>query len=210
MPFFSFDSKKTFKELRAHKGTKVQLHIFQKNTLENGDLITAIRCPSGTDLDDWISLHVVDFYNEASLIYGLVVDECTCVSMTAGPSFEYLWSNDASKVPIRITAHEYVDKLLNWYSTLLDDQSIFPSTTIGYPKSFRKTVHNMLRRIFRVYAHIYHHHLHTIDTLEARGHLDISFKRFVLFTTMHNILTTKDMAPLESSVLELVTSSSKS
>ena len=50
--------------------------------------------PPGDDPNDWVAVHVVDFFNRINLIYGTIVDFCTpvtCPAMSGGPKFEYLW-----------------------------------------------------------------------------------------------------------------------
>ena len=44
-----------------------------------------VKCPPGEDLNEWIAVHAVDFFNRISLIYGTLTDNCnatTCPSMT--------------------------------------------------------------------------------------------------------------------------------
>lgn len=48
---------------------------------------SAVLLPEGEDENEWIAVHVVDFYNEVSLLYGTVSDFCTsesCPTMSAG------------------------------------------------------------------------------------------------------------------------------
>ena len=33
-------------------------------------MIAAVRLPDGEDENEWLAVHVVDFYNEVSLLYG--------------------------------------------------------------------------------------------------------------------------------------------
>ncbi len=73
----------------------------------------------------------MDFFNEISLLYGTVQDYCsdaTCPVMNAG-SFEYLWSDGNSK-PQKLSAPQYIDRLMVWIEDQLNNQSIFP-TDVG-------------------------------------------------------------------------------
>ena len=36
-----------------------------------------VNLPPGEDLNDWVAVHVVDFFNRINLIYGTVSDFCT-------------------------------------------------------------------------------------------------------------------------------------
>ena len=41
------------------------------------DLKAIVVLPPGEDLNDWIAVHVVDFFNRINLIYGTVSDFCS-------------------------------------------------------------------------------------------------------------------------------------
>jgi hypothetical protein len=48
--------------------------------------------------------------------------------MTAGPRYEYYWADgEKIKKPIKCTAPEYVEYLMDWIQTTLDDETIFPA-----------------------------------------------------------------------------------
>ena len=49
-----------------------QLSKYAHATLGSGDLASAVRLPEGEDLCEWLAVHVVDFYNESTLLYGLI------------------------------------------------------------------------------------------------------------------------------------------
>jgi MOB kinase activator 1 len=68
--------------------------------LGQGDLRRAVALPPGEDLDEWLAVNVVDFYNAASVLYStLAVEFCTagaCPVMSAGSRYEYLWPVEAA------------------------------------------------------------------------------------------------------------------
>ena len=69
------------------RGSK-QLSKYAHATLGSGDLGSAVRLPEGEDLSEWLAVHVVDFYNESTLLYGLVEAADTAErfpTMNAGP-----------------------------------------------------------------------------------------------------------------------------
>ncbi len=72
----------------------------------------------------------MDFFNEISLLYGTITEFCTpstCPVMSAGPQYEYLWADGVKvKKPIKVSAPEYVDLLMSWVETQLNDEHIFP------------------------------------------------------------------------------------
>ena len=93
--------------------------------------------------------------------------------------YEYHWADGQQiKKAIRVSAPEYVDYLMAWVQKQIDDETIFPSK-IGTPfnKNFQSTVKHIFKRLFRVYAHIYHSHFSKIVKLGEEAHLNTSFKR---------------------------------
>ncbi len=56
--------------------------------------------------------------------------------MSAGPKYEYHWKDDSQfKKPARVSAPVYVDHLMSWVQSQLDNETIFPSK-IGTETSF--------------------------------------------------------------------------
>jgi MOB kinase activator 1 len=45
-----------------------------------------------------------------------------------------------------------------------------------FPKDFVSRVKNIFKRLFRVYAHVYHAHFLSVITLGEEAHLNTSFK----------------------------------
>eukprot|EP00965_Chrysotila_dentata_P046869 1555488-Pleurochrysis_carterae.AAC.3 len=97
----------TFKpQKKVAPGTRrFELHKQAAATLGAGNLEEAVRLPAGEDLNDWLAVNVTDFYNEISLLYGVLMDTCTpisCPTMSAGPKFEYKWADGVRiKKPVR-------------------------------------------------------------------------------------------------------------
>ena len=71
----------------------------------------------------------VDFFNEISLLYGTITEFCTsqsCPVMSASAQFEYLWcDNQKVKKPIKCSAPEYVDYLMSWVESQLNDEHVY-------------------------------------------------------------------------------------
>jgi MOB kinase activator 1 len=55
-------------------------------------------------------------------------------------------------------------------------------TGAPFPPNFRDVVKTIFKRLFRVYAHIYHSHFQMIVKLKEEAHLNTCFKHFTLFT----------------------------
>lgn len=52
---------------------------------------------------------------------------------------------------------------------------------VPFPKNFLSIAKTILKRLFRVYAHIYHQHFTEVVQLGEEAHLNTSFKHFIFF-----------------------------
>jgi len=155
----------------------------------------------------------VDFFNQINMLYGTITDHCTpeaCPVMSAGPKFEYLWADGASvKKPIKCSAPQYIDYLMTWVQDQLDDEALFPSKIgVPFPKNFITIAKTMLKRLFRVYAHIYHQHFPQVVSLGEEAHLNTSFKHFIYFVQEFNLIEKRELAPLQELIERLINKSS--
>ena len=58
--------------------------------------------PEGEDLNEWVAVNTVDFFNQINMLYGTITEFCTeqsCPVMSAGPKYE---------VDIRLPSHHQV------------------------------------------------------------------------------------------------------
>ena len=64
--FSGLDKGKTFRPRRHHKaGTKrYELHKYAQATLGAGNLHDAVTLPEGEDVNEWLAVNTVDFFNE--------------------------------------------------------------------------------------------------------------------------------------------------
>ncbi|KZV43525.1 MOB kinase activator-like 1, partial [Dorcoceras hygrometricum] len=182
-------NQKTFRPKKSappgSKGLQLKKHI--DATLGSGNLREAVRLPLGEDLNEWLAVNTVDFFNQVNFLYGTLTEFCTsltCPTMSAGPKYEYRWADGITvKKPMEVSAPKYVEYLMDWIEAQLDDESIFPQKLgAPFPHNFSDIVKTILKRLFRVYAHIYHSHFQTIVNLKEAAHLNTCFKHFVLFT----------------------------
>ncbi|KAF8558917.1 hypothetical protein OG21DRAFT_1493745 [Imleria badia] len=168
----------------------------------SGNLRLAVQLPEGEDLNEWLAVHAVDFFNHLNMLYGTVTEFCTpqeCPIMSAGPRYEYLWEDGVKyKKPTKLPAPEYVDALMNWAQSILDDENVFPNKIgVPFPRNFRDTVRTIVRRLFRVYAHIYSNHFDQICALGIEAHLNTSYRHFFLFINEFDLVEKKELAPLD-------------
>lgn len=132
-----FNKDKTFRPKRKFEpGTqRFELHKRAQASLNAGlDLRLAVQLPLGEDLNDWVAVHVVDFFNRVNLIYGTISDGCTeqsCPVMSGGPKYEYRWQDEQRfRKPTALSAPRYMDLLMDWIEVQINNEDIFP-TNVG-------------------------------------------------------------------------------
>eukprot|EP01092_Planopodium_desertum_P010790 TRINITY_DN48675_c0_g1_i1.p1 TRINITY_DN48675_c0_g1~~TRINITY_DN48675_c0_g1_i1.p1 ORF type:complete len:230 (-),score=9.56 TRINITY_DN48675_c0_g1_i1:96-785(-) len=213
--FFGLGRKsETFKPKKhvIAAGTKqFQLKKYAESTLGSGNLRAAVRLPEGEDLNEWLAVNTVDFFNQINMLYGTITEFCTeeaCPLMSAGPKYEYHWADGVDvKKAIKVPAPVYVEYLMNWVQKQLDDEKVFPSKIgVPFPKNFVQIVKNIFKRLFRVYAHVYHSHFPKIVDLGEEAHLNTSFKHFIFFVQHFSLIEKRELAPLAELIATLTNS----
>eukprot|EP00045_Choanoeca_perplexa_P002147 m.23213 g.23213 ORF g.23213 m.23213 type:complete len:244 (+) comp11349_c0_seq1:197-928(+) len=209
--FFFHKQPSTIKPRKHTPGSTHQQELkkYVDATLGAGNLRLAVKLPEGEDLNEWIAVNTVDFFNQLNILYGTITEYCTketCAIMSAGPKYEYHWADGVSvKRPIRCAAPEYVDFLMTWVQKQLDDQSLFPSKIgVPFPKTFLSVVKSILRRLFRVYAHMYHSHFKEIVALGEDPHLNTSFKHFIYFVQEFSLVEARELTPMNELIEQLL------
>ncbi|KAK2713242.1 MOB kinase activator-like 1 [Artemia franciscana] len=203
---FLFGSKnvKTFKPKKNIPEGTHQYDLMKQAaaTLGSGNLRLAVALPDGEDLNEWIAVNTVDFFNQINMLYGTITEYCTeesCTVMSAGPKYEYHWADGQTvKKPIKCSAPKYIDYLMTWVQDQLDDETLFPSKIgVPFPKNFLSIAKTILKRLFRVYAHIYHQHFSRIVDLGEEAHLNTSFKHFIFFVDEFSLIDRRELQPLQ-------------
>lgn len=72
-----------------------------------------------------------------------------------------------------------------------------------FPKNFLASAKTILKRLFRVYAHIYHQHFSEVVQLGEEAHLNTSFKHFIFFVQEFNLIEKRELAPLQELIEKL-------
>jgi len=57
--------------------------------------------------------------------------------------------------------------------------------------------------MFRIYAHVYHNHLHHIEIQNAGTNLNQSFKHFMLFVEEFELIEEKGLTPLNKMIKDI-------
>ena len=88
--------------------------------------------------------------------------------------------------------------LMSWVESQLNDESVFP-VELGkpFPKDFANRVRVIFKRLFRVYAHVYHQHFDKLQSLGAEAHLNTCFKHFIFFVDEFKMIEPKELEPLK-------------
>jgi len=165
-------------------------------------MVNAVKLPKGEQLNEWLAVNTVDFFNEINMLYGAISEFCTkesCSIMSAGPKVQYLWADGVKvKTPVQYSAPEYVDALMTWTESQINDEHIFPIKFENtYPKNFQSIVRVIYKRFFRVFAHIYHAHFQKVNTIGASAHLNTCFKHFIYFVKEFKLIDSKELEPLK-------------
>jgi len=178
-----------------------------KKSLGKGvNIRDAVKLPEGENLDEWIAMNVVEMYNAAQYCFNYVGESCVqrCQKMTAGPKYSYLWcdeENEQYSKPTEVTAAQYVDLLFDWIANVLDDESIFPSTTAGkFGKRFLPSVKFALGKLCRVYFHIFNHHWEEVRSVNAEGFINTSFKFLFFFVREFGLVKKASFEPVVNMV----------
>ncbi|KAK1787659.1 hypothetical protein P4O66_016152, partial [Electrophorus voltai] len=225
-----FNKDKTFRPKRRFEpGTqRFELHKRAQASLHSGvDLRAAVQLPPGEDPNDWVAVHLVDFFNRINLIYGTVCEFCTeksCPVMSGGPRYEYRWQDEHKyKKPTALPAPQYMNLLMDWIEMQINNEDIFPTsvalfrwhgagaripngaglvhrkiTGIPFPKNFIQICKKILCRLFRVFVHVYIHHFDRIILMGAEAHVNTCYKHFYYFCTELNLIDRKELEPLVS------------
>jgi len=120
------NNKKTFKQVKSHKqGSKRdELSQYTLKTLGSGNMRGAVGLPQGEDEHEWLAVNVVDFFNEVSLLYGIVAEEPMDETIPNGgfpDGFTYMWG-EGLRTPIECTADEYVNHVMTWVEEQINDE----------------------------------------------------------------------------------------
>merc|ERR1711991_315003 len=100
-----FTKDKTFRPKKRVPKHQQDLSVKAKATLGSGNLRQAVALPPGEDLNEWLAVNTVDFFNQINLLYGSITEFCTeetCPVMSAGSKYEYHWADGVKvKKPIK-------------------------------------------------------------------------------------------------------------
>eukprot|EP00474_Spongospora_subterranea_P009089 CRZ09547.1 hypothetical protein [Spongospora subterranea] len=183
--------------------------------------IQDVQLPQGEHLNQWLGKHAIHFYNAISVFFHRISRLCTaetCPIMNAGSQFEYKWKDSRDRIA-SVTAPKYMQLLFEWINGEISDPKKFPmpcytenivegvksSTQFTnhpqFPDNFRTIVSNILRRLWRVIAHLYYSHFKRIRAIGLEAELNARFSHLAFVVLEFNLLTPAELRPLRSLIL---------
>lgn len=203
----SFVSRnKTFREKKkniAEGTTRFDLHKRANASLHSGiDLKQVVKLPPEEEVNDWIAVHVVDFFNRINVIYGVASEFCTeesCPTMSGGAKYEYHWCDGVNyKKPTKLPASQYIALLMDWIEQQINNEDLFPVTVgVPFPKNYISTVRKILSRMYRVFVHVYIHHFDKLVSVGAEPHINTCYKHYYYFVCEFDLIEKKELEPLK-------------
>lgn len=172
---------------------------FVRTALVKGSFKTIVQLPKYVDVGEWIALNVFEFFTNLNQFYGVIAEYVTpdvYPTMNAGPRTDYLWL-DANNRQVSLPASQYIDLALTWINNKVNDKNLFPTKNgIPFPQAFLRDVQRIMIQMFRIFAHIYHHHFDKIVHLSLEAHWNSFFAHFISFSKEFNVIDRKEMHPL--------------
>ena len=193
----------TWREVKKHPNAKqATLSATTRKTLGSGDLVSAVRLPEGEDRSEWLAANTVDFFNELSLLYGLVAEEAAERFTQAGEGFpqgfEYRWQVSPKDLPVRCSAADYCEFVLVWVEDHISNEAIFPvHESEPFPADFETYLRDMYKRMFRIFCIMYHSLFASFERLGAVAHLNTCLKHYVYFCLEFDLLPETEMKALK-------------
>jgi MOB kinase activator 1 len=202
----------SFRPTKKHvEGSNRQnLSSYAQKSLGLGDMKQAVALPSGEDRNEWMAANTVDFFNELSLIWGIVAEKGVGPRGPGEgfpPGFEYSWADGVKiKKPIKCSGPEYVAYVVEWVEDQINDEALFPTSALTeFPRSFEASLKKIYTRMFRVFAIVYTNHITTLDALDATAHLNSSFRHFIYFAWTFDLIDDREMAVLQELMADMKT-----
>lgn len=172
---------------------------FVRTALVKGSFKTIVQLPKYVDVGEWIALNVFELFTNLNQFYGVIAEYVSpdvYPTMNAGPHTDYLWL-DANNRQVSLPASQYIDLALTWINNKVNDKNLFPTKSgLPFPQVFWRDVQRIMVQMFRIFAHIYHHHFDKIVHLSLEAHWNSFFAHFLSFSKEFNVIERKEMYPL--------------
>mmetsp|Transcript_74156 Transcript_74156/g.128626 ORF Transcript_74156/g.128626 Transcript_74156/m.128626 type:complete len:273 (+) Transcript_74156:3-821(+) len=181
-------------------------HVFEfdpcKSLMLEGPLLLWPRKPLLVHDDEWIAVCTCRVYQEVVQLTEAMTSctEESCPRMCAGQRVLYKWQDSPSSEPRHVSAVCYRDMSLEFAQERLFSEDLIPHTGSPLPESFITAIRAVMKKIFRIYAHILLHHLQEFQIREDNSLPDIivCFQRFLHLVQTFSLLSRDEMTPLSS------------
>lgn len=172
---------------------------FVRTALVKGSFKTIVQLPKYVDQNEWIAQNIFELYNNLNQFYGVIADSIKpelFPTMNAGPNTDYLWVDSNGK-NVQLPANQYIEYVLSWISNKINDQVLFPTKSgVPFPANFQKVVKNIVRQMFRIFAHMYYNHFDKILNLSLEAHWNSFFAHFISFIKEFDLIDETELEPL--------------
>jgi len=150
--------------------------------------------PSGLNFDLWVLIQVICFVKVFQVFYYLAIaEDCTsesCATLSAGHQYEYRWRDVETGDVVNIGATSYMHFLFEWTESISETQNL--------SNNVQSLSADVARRLFRVYAHIFHEHYNHICSLGLSSEFDARLIHLSHFLLKHRMITGKELLPMRS------------
>jgi hypothetical protein len=119
--------------------------------------------------------------------------------------FKFRWKDGVGiKTPIKCSGPEYVDYVLTWVEGQMNNEKIFPTTeSTPFPSNFLTFVRVIFKRMFRIFAIIYHAHFKAIEKADAVAHLNTCFRHFMFLVYEFKLVQPEELKALPGLTLRM-------
>lgn len=142
--------------------------------------------PPEVDETVWQYEHIRQFILELNLLVVQLLGICTsksCPKMTGNKEFVYLCAAPAHKGQSNCNAIDYMIHTLDNATAIIHSNNF---NRVAIPADSKKHLHNIVRRLYRLFAHTYFNHFEIFEEFESEMHL---CARFTHFTSRFNMMT---------------------
>ena len=188
-----FNTLRRSKTLNHALVLNVQSIKYAKTQNEMRELI---KLPPETGENEWLFCNLNQLFDQTIASYQQCHLFCTnesCKEMTAGEKYKFLWADKANQKPINLSAPDYIYKLFEW----IDDELSSLSDVNTLPKSFKNKVSVIMRRLLRVYAHIYYCHSDKVNCYGLNKELNNTFHHLVFFILEFKLCSKQHLEPIQ-------------
>lgn len=177
----------------------------KRSTLGSGVIRQAVLLPATEVLNGWFAVNTLDFFNDFSLLWGIINPGPELIGTGFPNGIEYHWADSRNQLtPIRCSAVQYIDYVVNWVETLLNDNSLFPDAyDYNFSNGYSPTLKRVYTRLFRCFAIVYSSHYTALEELNATAHINTLFKHFMYFHWEFNIIDEFELEVIHEIVFEL-------